>query len=216
MTLHLFRLKQSDNEFVNNVVSHSSLEHRLDETYPLYAFTEKKKTAAKFIAERDMSKFIYVTAKVNKNDHTEWMHHHRGMWLDYYKMTTYKNKYTPRQQECYAKILMTENEYTYVDQALEISAPNILAQYTTFLDIDIFDPELKRDLITVGYEALWGMYQEINDTECVDNFDAIEILQNYGWDSGITFDQYGLFILIYENLLSEDFYNNVEFITKED
>lgn len=211
MKIHLFRLipDEDSNDYSNIMYSDSNI--GLDRKYPLYAFTDDKHLAAKFVAERNMEKFIYTVIKKDNDIAVEWMHHHRGSWLSMRKVGTFINKNSPNQELRYVNILITENEMSYLDELLEISPVSVIANCCKFINPIVFTDEVYDALSTLGYQDIVEM--------CLISSDMYESEPMTVWElessRGISFDPLGIFVLMYDNILTELFYENIEFVDEE-
>lgn len=199
MKLHLFRLKEADNGYG------SFTGQSLDCKYPLYAFTNDKKLAERFIYERNMNKFLYITAK-KPNDIAElWMHQHRGNWLSIRKIETYINKNSENQYVKWAEVLATENEVSYLESCVQSSPANILAQYVKkWYCPDIFTDKVREALEVIKYDVMYDL---------VMNSESAPL--DYYYSEEIEVDQLGMFALIYSNILSDRFYDSIHTVDKD-
>ena len=84
MKIHTFRLKRDE----------VGIENKLENKYPLYAFTRDKKIAARFMRERDQKDFIYIQITKDKEEFDSWAAHNRAVQLDVYPIETYTHKNT--------------------------------------------------------------------------------------------------------------------------
>lgn len=201
LKIHLFRMIPKDG-FIHD--TSSSLENK----YRLYAFTESKKLAKRFMVERDMKQFIHTTVNKSKEDAEYWMHHNRGMWLRVRNMETCLNKNTPDQIMKHAKVLITENEASFVDEVIDTNPIGPIAEYCgKFLDPDIFDDKLRGALKRLKYDEFWSMMVYASEY-CDTGYMAVEDTPD------ITFDWLGMFTLMYGDILSTKFYDNVEIVDK--
>lgn len=202
MKIHLFRRK--DGESASSIY----IGDRLESKYPLYAFTPDKKIAARFMAERDMSKFLYIQVKKDRDEAHTWMHQHRINWLDIRQMETYTNKNTEKQLVKWANILVTENEVSYVEETIESSPVNIVAEYCGLVSDEVFTDEIRDALATLGYRDMYALYED----------SMLYVDTDMHWSditTGVTLDPLGVFVMLYGDLLTDAFFENLRITDKE-
>lgn len=204
MTIHIFRLLPRD-----GYIHDTSL--ALENKYKMYAFTENKKLAKRFMKERNMKLFLHTTVKKDKETAEYWMHHNRGRWLAIRDLETYLNKNTPQQITKNAKVLITEDEKSFVEETIDTNPIGPINEYCGgFVDPDVFEDDLQASLKRLRYHDLWRMALYAKDYVDAGAF------PNGPIDTpDIAFDSMGMFTLMYGDLLTTKFYEDLKIMDKE-
>lgn len=79
MKVYKFYKNPTDEELI------SAEDLSIEDKYPLYAFTDNKDLRERFIADRDMSKFIEIVSKMGKDEYVNFANKNNGERLDVYK-----------------------------------------------------------------------------------------------------------------------------------
>lgn len=128
-------------------VENFSKDFNLENKYPLYAITNKKKYMKMFKASRDMeNRYIVKCDDVDYDEGTQYMQNNRGSILDFYKLRTYMNKDIKEFKDF--KVLMTDFEYRSFD---EISESYGILMDLNAINPDIFNQKIEKFLLDLGY-----------------------------------------------------------------
>lgn len=88
----------------------------IEEMYPLYAYTNKKKVALAFIQERAMSKFLVgVSDDIELSEYIEFVNNNRGEEISFYEVPTAIHKFTNEQKIIDVQLALTFNEKQLLD-----------------------------------------------------------------------------------------------------
>lgn len=87
--------------------------YRLDQ-YPIYALTNDKKLAEKFIKQRNMDRFICCKSKMDKEEYSILANRYRSTVLKEEELFTVVDKYTKEAEKMDIKVVMTYDEYISV------------------------------------------------------------------------------------------------------
>ena len=183
-------------------------ELRLDVKYPLYAVTADKKMANMFRKTRNMDLFLEKSSSIDKDDVGMYLRAHDHATIDIYELDTYKDKNLPTQEPMVAKVCMTKSEYDYVADASDTgSILNLVSDWAGWVPIELFTPKIKKLLYKLGYhKAQLFVYQGEIPFYLDMQGDATGISF---YDLEYEFDQFGVFVVLYEHTFSKDFSANV-------
>lgn len=177
----------------------------LDVKYALYAITPTKKDAKIFQKTRDMNQFIMRVIDVDEDEgYDEYLIRNRAHLLQYYWLESYKDKNTDNQTPYWIHVLITENELNFT---MEVSdSGSILNRLNGFVPIDIFDEKPKNALYHLRYHKV---IQSIVNTTMTEKFEY-HSEENDFWDLGLSFDMFGIFLILYQHTFSTDFFSHTE------
>lgn len=206
MKIHTFRMKKVD-------VSYARLYDELDDKYPIYAFTRDKKLAMRFMEERNQSNFIYI--KVDKDDDyaEEWCNHHRRHQIGKYNLETFINKNLDTQDIRYTQIVATEGEIDYLMDSIDTFS--IVHRFCKFISPDIFTSKIYDVLKYLGYVDMARFHESMTVTEyqsgivCEPNTEEDDL--DFLGSIPIRFDQLGSWIVLYSDMLNDEFYKNLKY-----
>lgn len=203
MKLYTF-LKKPDDEMLHDDTI------PLEVKYSLYAITPTKKDAKIFKKSRNMDKFIMRVIDIDEEDgYDEYMIHNRGKILSWYWLESYRNKNTKNQEPFWVHVLITENELNFTIEMTDSGA--ILNRLEHVIPIEYFEGEMKEALYDLRYDKVvrmvMGMQLINQDTEL--NSEAYEYYDSF-FDTGIKFDMFAVFLLLYEDTFSTDFFTFTE------
>lgn len=180
----------------------------LDVKYSLYAITTNKEHSKLFKKTRNMDLFIQRTIEVDtKEDAEKYMKNHRGQVLTKGYIRGVKDKNLDTQRPFFAYVLYTENEINFTMECTD--SGQVLNYISSYIPIEIFSDRVREALYTLKYHkaasVVYGRTVASIDVEHpIDDFLDIEM----------SFDMFGVFILLYQDTFSENFFNYVE-ITDE-
>lgn len=203
MKIHTFRLKRDE----------VGIENKLENKYPLYAFTRDKKIAARFMRERDQKDFIYIQITKDKEEFDSWAAHNRAVQLDVYPIETYTHKNTNKQDIRYVSILATEGEMDILMENIE-TCSIAYRMIANPISPTIFTEPVYNSLKMLGYVDL----NRFCETMTVIQNPSGMIIEgpddtDLGFIAGIpiTFDQLGCWVILYGRMLTGEFYKNLEY-----
>jgi hypothetical protein len=185
----------------------------LSDKYPLYAYTDKKKYARRFMKERDMHQFVHLTIERDGDEVDKWCKKHQGQELQISKLQTYVYKNTNKQTIKFVPVLLTNSELNFVLESIDSGgmmhyiAPKIIQP-------SIFKSSIEECLDHLGYT---GIANYILDEMKFFSNATTDVIAPYYKASDyeldpMTYDQYGSFILIYKNILTPYFYIGLELL----
>lgn len=182
---------------------YSNKELRLDVKYPLYAVTHDKKLASMFRKTRNMDLFLEKVSSIDKEELEDYLRTHDHSELDIYKLSSYKDKNMDTQEPITTYVCMTKSEYDYTTEASETGG--VLSLIKGWVPIEIFTPKIKKILYKFGYQKCqqFVFQGEIPFSE--------DVTDGFGYyDLGYEFDELGVFVLLYQDTFSEEFFNHVK------
>lgn len=131
---------------------------KIEEKYPLYAFTIDKDIRDEFVATRNVKdNFIERKSKISKEDYKKFGNANNGCRLDRFSFQHYANYY--KDKECkYVKVVTTWNEKEIVQACLDdgLSEINESISYS-FLPF-IFKEKYIKALSVLEYISFWKMH----------------------------------------------------------
>ena len=177
----------------------------LNVKYALYAITTVKDDAKAFKKSRNMDKFIQRDIEIDEEDCDEYLLHHRGHLLKYYWLQSYKDKNTDNQTPYWIHVLMTENELNFTIETTDSGA--ILNRISAFIQIDLFDGKTKKALYKLRYDKAM---QSVLSMTASERLDFMPPDEGDFWDTGLSFDMFAIFMILYQNTFSVDFFDFTE------
>ena len=85
-------------------------EYNLEDVYPLYAITNDKTLAEKFMSQRNMDRFLLFKTKMKRKDYAIYANRRRNTVLKEASLITAINKGTKKEKMINVKVVMTEDE----------------------------------------------------------------------------------------------------------
>lgn len=85
-------------------------EYNLEDVYPLYAITNDKALAEKFMSQRNMDRFLLFKTKMKRKDYAIYANRRRNTVLKEASLITAINKGTKKEKMINVKVVMTEDE----------------------------------------------------------------------------------------------------------
>lgn len=85
-------------------------EYNLEDVYPLYAITNDKTLAEKFMSQRNMDRFLLFKTKMKRKDYAIYANRRRNTVLKEASLITAINKGTKKEKTINVKVVMTEDE----------------------------------------------------------------------------------------------------------
>lgn len=170
----------------------------IEDLYPLYAITDKKEYAKRFMEERDMDKFIMRKSKMEKEEYVTYANMNNGCILNIYNYMHFPNKYVDGPED--VPILSTWFEKDIVQSHLD----DQLSEINEDMDYDFFPFILSKKYIKAleklefisfwkiyGNKSKWdGLYTEEEENELLD----------YSYPS-VTYDELAMFIHINSSVM---------------
>jgi hypothetical protein len=207
MKIHTFRSVRSPEDaryFEDSILS---------DKYPLYAYTNKKKYAKRFMKERDMTQFVHIVIEREGDEVNAWMKKHQGQKLEVSKLQTYVNKNLNSQTIRLVPVLLTTSELNFV---LENVDGGSMMGYVApkVIEPSIFKSDVRECLDALGYSGIANYV--LDEMKFFSNANS-EVVAPYYKGSEyeldpMTYDQYGSFILIYKDILTPEFYADAELL----
>lgn len=146
----------------NGDIDHLSLEDK----YPLYAFTTNKDLAKSFMESRDMKKFIKRASKMETEEYQKLAEHNRLCELKEHTFTTFRHKYTEKEERIGVSLAVTLNESCIIeDTPLMIQSEEFWDNLKPWGNPELFCKDLQDALISLDY---WLNYQIYNGDTMID------------------------------------------------
>ena len=169
--------------------------------YALYAITPVKDDAKTFKKSRNMDQFISRDIDVDEEEYDQYLLRNRGKILNRYWLQSYKDKNTDNQTPYWINVLMTENELNFTIETTD--SGTVLNRISNYIPIDIFDSKTKKSLYTLRYHKAMQSALSMTASEKLSYMDFGE---GDFWDTGLSFDMFAIFMLLYQNTFSVDFF----------
>lgn len=182
--------------------------YQYDVKYPLYACTSDKSLAKLFRLGRNMNNFLEKRWDIPKDNIDQWFVEHRGANLSFYRLQSYRNKNLNNQTPYFVNVLITDNEVNYTMEVCD--SGEILNRVPGWIFSPIFKGKIEDALAHLAYDksARFALSSKLDVSEDLAEYEYppdIDIL-----DLNLDFDQFGVFVEIYSNTLSEVFFQLVE------
>lgn len=169
--------------------------------YALYAITPVKDDAKVFKKSRNMDQFISRDIDVDDDEYDHYLLRNRGKILGRYWIQSYKDKNTDNQTPYWINVLMTENELNFTMETTD--SGSVLNRITNYIPIDIFDGKAKKSLYSLRYhKAMHSALSMIASSK----LDFMPMDDGDFWDTGLSFDMFAVFMLLYQSTFSVDFF----------
>lgn len=178
--------------------------------YALYALTTEKKKAKLFKKARNMELFIERVIDVDDDAGDEYLLRNRGHILQHYWIPSFSNKNKDDQSPYWVRILVTENELNFVMETTDTGS--ILNKISGFVPVEVFTSKIREALFTLKYDkasrnVLAMSIGENRFRRFVDEFP----MEDYDFlDLGLSFDSFSIFMILYQKILSVDFFETIE------
>lgn len=173
----------------------------IDTKYALYAITADKLCAKAFEGSRNMDLFLKRVIKCDEDDIDEYLIQHRSSQLTWCWLETFRNRNRANQQQCFAHVLLTENELNFTTESVD--SGTVLSRIRNFLPIEIFNEEIARYLRDVRYDEVSTMIMMGRGEYPFNGTDEFSYLS-------VSFDQFAVFMMFYEKTFSEHFFDYVK------
>mgnify|MGYP004452486811 CR=1 FL=1 len=177
---------------------------RMNEKYPLYAFTTDKKIYKDFKNMRNMSKFHVIKSEISKSDFVEFANSHSNAKLDYFTYSSVdKNKY--RMMDIY--ILSTWHERENTDAIASegyiygICDPEYHFNFNISLNPFILKNKwikLLKDIVYIDAWKLFGNPEKFLSS--ISDDDKNDFL-GYEYPDTVHIDESAIFVFLYGELL---------------
>lgn len=192
MKLYKF-YKNPDSDIINSKLSNTL-------KYPLYAFTRYKNVAEEFEKLHRKGIFKLIITEVDKDEFKEFAKDNRGCALEYKPLDSYIR--TNNVKLTY-DILMTYNEYMYVDSISDPDSLTALFDGFIFVNSCIFRKKVNKILKELFYHRLFLMHNlEVNfddySEEELENY--METIEDISWE----YNTLNIYIMLYYDILDID------------
>lgn len=178
----------------------------LDQKYALYAITPTKQLAKIFQKSRDMNQFIMRVINCDDgDDYDMYLMRNRSRLLNWYWLQSYRNKNTDNQEPYWVHVVMTENEINFTTETTDTGT--ILNRLRSFIPVDVFQGKTKEALYRLRYNKAMSAVLSLSDEELpfIERPDDGDY-----WDTGLSFDMFAIFMLLYRTTFSTDFFAYTE------
>jgi hypothetical protein len=190
MILHRFYLydkNMSKNEYCRLSKGNSDRKH-------LYAVTTNNRFAKEFISRRDMSKFIHLKSRVNKEEGLYYINNHISCNLSRCEFVHYPNKSKNDRYRVDVQILCTNTEIESVRTISDMYLLSFNNNLSGFVNPYIFKEDYLHNLIMLDYLTLMNISDINNIHNSYDGNSEIPDLPS------ILLDEFMIFIDLYKGL----------------
>lgn len=165
----------------------------IEDLYPLYAITDSKEYAKRFMEERNMDRFILRKSKMEKEEYVKYANSKNGCILDEYSCIHFPSKYEDEPID--VKVLCTWFER----EVLQTSLDDQLSEINEDIDYDFFpfiiNKKYLKALIKLEYISYWKIYGEKSKWNGLYTKKEEDDLLDYSYPS-VTYDELLMFIHI--------------------
>jgi len=181
----------------------------------LYAVTPEKKHAKIFEHQRNMDKFIHKVIKNEDMDEDMFLRHYSDKILNPCKLEAVINRNLDNQDVKYVEVMSTESELDFMMENCD--GGYILNRISDYEPIDIFTKEVQADLRYIKYDKAGecAMIMRSAEGELPDREVGIYESGEAFFDIGMRFDQFGVFMLLYQKYMSLNFFVEIEYVNEE-
>lgn len=175
--------------------------------YALYAITPTKELAKVFQKSRNMDKFIMkvIDCEDDGEEYDMYLVRNRSRILNWYWLSSFKDKNGDNQRPYWVKVLITENELNFTTETTDTGT--ILNRIKLYVPIDIFTGKTKEALYRLRYDKAMMSVTTLSDTASM----YIEPPEDGDfWDTGLSYDMFAIFMLLYKDTFSSDFFGYVK------
>lgn len=176
----------------------------IQDKYPLYAFTNDKKLAKKFMQTRNMKKFIKRVSDIDKNEYVEFANNNRGQMLETYaydRFVSYTSDPSERRMEK-IQILTTWEEREMTSVSAD-DGVNDLTEYVNYNFLPfIFQKKYLNALDTLEFITHWkylGVPEKYSEFITPDENEKYMDFSS----PNISVDEFALYILLYGDTYNE-------------
>ena len=126
--------------------------------YDLYAVTNNKKYAKKFMSERNMNLFIVKSSKVTKEEFLKFANDNRGALLDYYELVTKSIDNNHKYTHTKVKVLATEYEWQSCDSDTVLNDILIDNDWSGAISYKVYKDKIIKSLRVLEYVSSYKLY----------------------------------------------------------
>ena len=146
-----------------------------------------------------MNMFIERVDDVDSDIADKYIHKHRDKIIESLEVETVVNKNLSNEEIKYVEIIVTESEYECVTEYSDTGRGiGVIVKPYNWFPMNIFENELYKILKMLKYDICSKFMNSISDDEFL--------------SADIKLDFLSIFIIVHESLLSENFYNSLEFM----
>lgn len=175
--------------------------------YALYAITPTKELAKVFQKSRNMDKFIMkvIDCEDDGEEYDMYLVRNRSRILNWYWLSSFKDKNGDNQRPYWVRVLITENELNFTTETTDTGT--ILNRIKLYVPIDIFSGKTKEALYKLRYDKAMMSVTALSDIAST----YIESPEDGDfWDTGLSYDMFAIFMLLYKDTFSTDFFSYVK------
>lgn len=175
--------------------------------YALYAITPTKELAKVFQKSRNMDKFIMkvIDCEDDGEEYDMYLVRNRSRILNWYWLSSFKDKNGDNQRPYWVRVLITENELNFTTETTDTGT--ILNRIKLYVPIDIFSGKTKEALYRLRYDKAMMSVTALSDIASA----YIESPEDGDfWDTGLSYDMFAIFMLLYKDTFSTDFFSYVK------
>lgn len=198
--------KKPDKEHENMIIRN---DYDLMTKYPLYALTNDKKLAKKFRKTRNMKMFLEKVDDMDNEQYVMFAKKHRGRVIVSTTLETVLDKNTENQKVAYATVIATDNELNYLMESIDTGQIlNLVIQ--NWVPIQIFTEEVQSFLKDLLYDKVTAFIaaSSTEDKYMVGDYEMIDL--------PIEFDQLYAFYIIYNDILTSGFFEEIKLETLDE
>ena len=184
-------------------INENILPEKPTSSYALYAFTNHKKRAAQFMAERDMKKFKVITSDIDKDDYAKYVNSGQSTQMYELKYLPFQNKVVTNSDSydyAYVRLLTTTYEHmSCSEEEFGVQSCEVYNEewWLGMPPIDMLEKSFGKNLDILRYSK---MYELFNPTAFIKSSNA-----ENGYDlisPDVMLDEVALFIKFYKDTLA--------------
>lgn len=178
---------------------------KIEDRYPLYAFTNDKKIRDLFRKMRNKERYIELKSKMTEEEYVNFVNNHRGCLLEYHKYSKIvgyeKDSTDPLMEDI--RLLTTWDEKEYVQSSIESfsdTGSGLCIQTYPFPPF-VFNDKYFKALHKLQYVDYWKLYTPATlDSDDEATLKALGADIDYSYPT-VIFDEFAIFVNLFGDML---------------
>ena len=173
-------------------------EYNLEDVYPLYAITNDKSLAEKFMSQRNMDRFLLFKTKMKRKDYAIYANRRRNTVLKEASLITAINKGTKKEKMINVKVVMTADEEIMITDDPFIPCIANDESFWSYIgsiicNTSIFKKKYKKALEYIFWKDHYKLYVQyfIQNLDIDDEADDYSVPNYYIDELGLFVDTFG-------------------------
>ena len=173
-------------------------EYNLEDVYPLYAITNDKSLAEKFMSQRNMDRFLLFKTKMKRKDYAIYANRRRNTVLKEASLITAINKGTKKEKMINVKVVMTADEEIMITDDPFIPCIANDESFWSYIgsiicNTSIFKKKYKKALEYIFWKDHYKLYVQyfIQNLDIDDEADDYSVPSYYIDELGLFVDTFG-------------------------